>query len=234
MLTFSGFAAEWDHRFELLPYARHKRETVYDLETHSRDEESNEVPVSAKKNEPTTPVPVEAVSGEPAVSLQLGAVKQPRRRTIILVEDVDFITMHNILYYLYTGCVNLHFLVDNSQEFEGPGYPDEADAFLLFRAANMYMLEGLEDRCYHYLSATCSSENIIERLFETPECAQHDKIRNMYLEYLNKNFDSIKNTKPWEDMMLGLTENSEELLAHKSKLLFEISKMTFGSGDAAM
>ena len=128
----------------------------------------------------------------------------------------------------------MHFLVDNSQELEGPGYPDEADAFLLYRAANMYMLEGLEDRCYHYLSATCSSENIIERLFETLECAQHDKIRNMYLEYLNKNFDSIKNTKPWEDMMLGLTENSEELLAHKSKLLFEISKMTFGSGDAAM
>lgn len=29
------------------------------------------------------------------------------RRTII-VEDIDFITMHNVLYFLYTGLVNLH------------------------------------------------------------------------------------------------------------------------------
>jgi hypothetical protein len=33
------------------------------------------------------------------------------------------------------------------------------------------------------------------------------------------------------DMLLGLTETSEELLAHKSRVLLEISKMSFGSGE---
>ena len=109
------------------------------------------------------------------------------------------------------------------------GYPDAADPFLLYQAANMYMLEELENRCCHYLRSTCTPENLVERLFDNPECAHHDRIRNIYLEYLNKNFESIKTTKHWEEMLLNMKDCSEEVVAHKSRLLLEItSKMTFG------
>jgi hypothetical protein len=161
---------------------------------------------------------------------------QLEQRTIIHVDDIDFDTMHNLLSYLYTGCVNLHYLSRKSicsSAFEEEDdldleYPERADAFLLYRAANMYMVEELENRCYDYLRSTCTGENIIDRLFNTPECAHHDKIRDMYLEYVYENFETIKTTKQWEEMLLGMKDCTEDLVAHKSKILLEISKMTFG------
>src|SRR5436309_2764435 len=71
-----------------------------------------------------------------------------RRREGKAIISVDSTTMHNILYYLYTGCVNLHFSDDKNYPV---GYPAAADPFLLYRAANMYMLEELENRCCLYL-----------------------------------------------------------------------------------
>jgi hypothetical protein len=147
-------------------------------------------------------------------------------RTIISVDDVDYTTMHNVLYYLYTGCVNLHFSAHKNHPV---GYPNAVDPFLLYRAANMYMLEELENRCCYYLRSTCTPENLIERLFDNPECVHHDRIRNIYLEYLNKNFESIKATKQWEEMWLNMKDCSEELVEHRSRLLLEItSNMTLG------
>src|SRR5271154_5538462 len=44
------------------------------------------------------------------------------------VDDIDFVTLHNILYYIYTGCVNLHY---KSKDLEFPrvpeGYPAKPD-----------------------------------------------------------------------------------------------------------
>jgi hypothetical protein len=179
-------------------------------------------PTAAKtRNEPKT---VERTSAETPVPAKVIETRRDER-TIIVVNDVDFITMHNILYYLYTGCVNLHFRGKKT----GPsGYPEPADPFSLYRAANMYMLEELETRCCHYLQSTLHPENLVERLFDTPECAHHDRIRNMYLEYLKKNFESIKKTEDWEEMWLGMKDCSEEQVAYKSRLLLEITnQMSF-------
>ena len=65
-------------------------------------------------------------------------------------------------------------------------------------------------------------------MFDTPECAHHDKIRDMYVEYVYENFETIKTTKQWEEMLLGMKDCTEDLVAHKSKILLEISKLTFG------
>jgi hypothetical protein len=214
-----GFAAEWDPKVQA--------PALSGLQPGIRDHEHP--PRSEIQNDSVIAVPEMRTSREPLVPSPMSRLEYralPGQRTIIQVEDIDFVTMHNFLYYLYTGCVNLHQCNEGYEKADG--YPEEADAFRLYCAANMYMLESLEDRCCHYLSATCTPENIIERLFENIECAHHDKIRDIYLKYLHENFGLVKNTKQWEEMMLD-TENPEELRRHKSKLLLDITKMLSGT-----
>jgi len=154
-----------------------------------------------------------------------------RGRTMIYIDDIDFITMHNLLYFLYTRCVNLHHNCSFTQEdFERwvAGYPDRADPFALYRAANMYMLRDLEDLCYRYLALTCTPNNICQRLLGNPECLYYDKLKDTYFDYIIQNYDAVKMTKEWEDMLLNLGDCSPETMEYRSKLLLDISKMTFG------
>ena len=232
-LNPTGFAAEWDS--SELPVededddpnvrSSKRRRTAG---ARSQDGTMDEMVVTEDRSEPA------AVSSETSRKRVLSAVdskadKRPKQRTVIFVDDVDYTTMHNILYYLYTGRVNMH-LSRHVEEETPNGYPDAADSFLLYRAANMYMLEGLEERCVHYLRSTCTPENIIERVFDNPECGHHDRIRELYLEYLYNNFEGIKKTKEWEEMLVNMKDCSEGLLAYKSRLLFEItSRMSFGA-----
>jgi hypothetical protein len=239
-LTLTGFDVEWDRRNEREEFQNpnipwqvqksHESGTLAQIERidgEILDEgESEPTAVNSKAwNEPKA-----SVESETSIELPVTgkAAERPRdERTIIVVDDVDFITMHNILYYLYTGRVNLHF---REKKPAPSGYPQPADPFLLYRAANMYMLEELENRCCHYLQSTLHPENLVERFFDNPECAHHGRIHNMYLEYLKKNFESIKKTEDWQDMWLGMKDCSEEQVEYKSRLLFEITnQMSFGA-----
>ena len=136
----------------------------------------------------------------PTPSDTSGPITDDQGRQIIYIDDVDFITMHNLLYFLYTGCVNLHNNPDSVQDdLRNPdGYPDAVDAFSMYRAANMYMLAELEDRCYRYLVSTCSPENICERLLGNSAWKNYDKIRNSFLEYLIQNYNTVKVSKEWD------------------------------------
>lgn len=233
----TGFAPEWiqfNRDIKQTPGARQpegkRRRPEITPQFENMDEEGlteeGSESMAVDSNERSAPIGGNSEASRdtqsPAVELDS---RRREEREIISIDDVDPTTMHNILYYLYTGCVNLHFFGDGKYP---AGYPKVADPFLLYRAANMYLLEELENRCYHYLCSTCTPENVIERLFNNPECAYHDRIRSMYLEYLKKNFESVKATKQWEEMWLDMKDCSEQLIAHKSRLLLEItSKMTF-------
>ena len=147
-------------------------------------------------------------------------------RTILYIDDVDFVTMHNILYFLYTGCVNLHH--DSALLPEHPaGYPPPVDATALYHAANMYLLEPLEERCYRYLASTCMVSNICERLFSSI-CKVHEKLKNKYFEYLVQNYDEVKMSQEWKDTILHISDCSPEEASYQLDVLLEISKMTFG------
>ena len=239
-LTLTGFDVLWDRRNEKEEFQNpdircqtqkgHDTGTLTQIEQIDREilneGESEPLAVNSEtRNEPKT-----SAGSETSIETPLTGkvVERPRdERTIIVVDDVDFTTMHNILYYLYTGRVNLHF---REKKLGPSGYPQPADPFLLYRAANMYMLEELENRCCHYLQSTLHPENLVERFFDNPECAHHGRIHNMYLEYLKKNFESIKKTEDWQDMWLGMKDCSEEQVEYKSRLLFEIvNQMSFGA-----
>jgi len=144
------------------------------IPTDSLNEMMKDGPAVEKKTELMAP-DSDALLQALHSAVQTEAVSQLEQRTIIHVDDFNFDTMHNLLSCLYTGCVNLHYLRQSSvplgalnlgEDYPDLKYPERADAFLLYRAANMYMLQELENRCYHYLCSTCTGENIIERLFD--------------------------------------------------------------------
>src|SRR5271154_6608178 len=85
-------------------------------------------------------------------------------------DDIDFVTLHNILYFIYIGCVNLPFPQEEADSEPLPdGYPNEADPFRLFRAADRFLLPTLKERCFLHLKHGVTTKNVVERLFH-PDC----------------------------------------------------------------
>jgi len=79
--------------------------------------------------------PAERSSGTTSSSATASTIDE---RPIIYLDDpaddIDFVTLHNILYFIYIGCVNLPLPGDESTKEPFPeGYPDEADPFCLLR-----------------------------------------------------------------------------------------------------
>lgn len=85
-----------------------------------------------------------------------------RQGCLPIIEIVDdFVTMQNLIYFAYTGHINLHHHVDGRRPQE-ESWPPEADAFSLYKAAHKYDIKKLEDRCFAYLCATCTTSNILK------------------------------------------------------------------------
>ena len=152
-------------------------------------------------------------------------------RTIIHIDDIDFVTMHNLLYFLYTGHANLHYEKSNVKGDLGKnpeGYPPPADPFSLYRAANMYLVEELEARCYRFLTSTCTATNICERLLGNAQCEYYEKLKNFYFEFVIQNYDVVKMTDEWTDTYLKWKDCSPDLQEYKARILLQITKLISG------
>ena len=101
-------------------------------------------------------------------------------------DDIDFVTLHNILYYLYTNCVNLRLgnhEYPRNKTSHPPGYPSRPDAFKLYKSSKKFLVTSLSDYCFKYLKATLSAFIVSERLFRQDcELRGHDELKEMYLE----------------------------------------------------
>jgi len=146
-----------------------------------------------------------------------------RGREIIYIDDFSHVCWHNVLYFLYTGRANLHYhsLDDGWENREG--YPDPADAFELYRGANMYLIESLEKRVFQYLIETCDPLNICERLFDH-DCSPYEDLKAKFLAFVVKNFDTVKKTSMWADTIAGLSDGTPEEIKYRSDILLEITK----------
>src|SRR5436190_1339993 len=114
---------------------------------------------------------------------------------------MDFVTLHNILYYIYTGIVNLHLPQEHQEDSPFPeGYPDQADAYCLFRNADKFLLPSLKERCYYHLKNGITPELAVERLFHK-ECAHHEDLKTLYLKYVIANYDKVKRTESWKKLL---------------------------------
>ena len=138
-------------------------------------------------------------------------------------DDIDFVTLHNILYYIYTGSVNLHVKREGDEDYEFPeGYPDEPDLYCLFRNADKFLLTSLKDICHLHLTEGVTHENVAERLFHG-DCEHHEDLKERYMEYLLANYDKVKETDGWE-RVLNDEDVSASVVKYRMSLLFEISK----------
>jgi len=139
------------------------------------------------------------------------------------VDDIDFVTLHNILYYIYTGCVNLHY---KSKDLEFPrvpeGYPAKPDPVRLYRNADKYLLPDLRDRCCNYIKVTLSIENVAENLFSA-EAQRHEELQKIFLDYVLDNFDRVKDTEGYQKALCS-DDVEPSLLSYRLKLMYEITK----------
>jgi hypothetical protein len=137
--------------------------------------------------------------------------------------DVDFVTLHNALYYIYTGVANLGSLSDL---FDAPpeGFPEKADPFCLAQLARKFCLKELEEDCAFELKNGITVDNVAERLFH-PFCKDNKELKQAYLDYLLQNYDQVKKTKGWEHAVFGEENESSEMRKYRTHLFYDVSKM---------
>jgi hypothetical protein len=139
-------------------------------------------------------------------------------------DGVDYTTLHNILYYIYTGYANLpclNMLLD--MDPLPKGYPAEADPFVLYRNAHKFLLPELKEYCLYELKGGITPENVTTRLFH-PICQQHPDLKEIYFNYLVENYDAVKDTDGWERAIIGDQNESSTVRDYRMRLIFEITK----------
>src|SRR5277367_1714323 len=114
-------------------------------------------------------------------------------RKVISVNNARYTDYHNILYYIYTGSLNLRFYSSGSKDirplsagsvYGGSGFPRAANVNEIYRLAGMMGLSELQTRAYHYLMSTCSVDNIFDRLFDPyTKSPTHASIRSIYQQF---------------------------------------------------
>jgi hypothetical protein len=117
-------------------------------------------------------------------------------------DDIDYTTLHNIVYYLYTGCVNIDFPFSDEDvlRYAYPfGFPAPADPFLLYKNAKKFLVDGLTHHAFEVLRETLTPQNVVERLFRGPDDLRLcDELVDMYVDYLIENHDDVKDAGGWE------------------------------------
>jgi hypothetical protein len=132
--------------------------------------------------------------------------------------------LHNLLYYIYTGTANLEStwgFLDTLPE----GFPAQADPFRLSQVAHNLQLTGLEEDCAYELKKGVTIDNVAERLFH-PVCRDNHELRELFLNFLLKNYDKVKDTEGWETTVHGFDVESESSSVRKYRmhLFHDISK----------
>jgi len=141
-------------------------------------------------------------------------------------DDIDFVTLHNILYFIYIGCVNLPLPKwDEEDEPLPEGYPDEADPFLLFRNANKFLLPSLKELCLYNLKHDVTATNVAERLFH-PDCQYHEELRELYFNYLVANYHEVRGSAGFKRAVCDLDDASPSTIRYRTRTLFDITQNT--------
>jgi hypothetical protein len=102
-------------------------------------------------------------------------------------------TLHNLLYYFYTGQVNLP--VEGSSAKYG-NCPVVSDPFELYRKAKKYHIEDLTQRCFLYLISTLTTSNICSRLLNF-WITSYPELKEAYISFLVDHFSIVQHLEEW-------------------------------------
>lgn len=152
-----------------------------------------------------------------------------RGRPIIYVDDIDFVTFYSVIYFLYTGHTNIYYQREEADWFQGDqeSSMDEPSPFALFKAADMYLIKPLRKNCFEYLVRTCTITNISRRLFDVSLDA-YDDLKKEYMTFMIKNFDKIKDTDEWQEIIRSMNEGVPEDLEYQTGILLQITTSCSG------
>ena len=84
-------------------------------------------------------------------------------------------------------------------------------------------MTSLGDYCFRYLKDSLTASNVAERLFRQDcELRDHDELRDLYRDYLLKNYDKVKKTEGWRTVVFSDEEVDLSVRTFRKQLLFEI------------
>jgi hypothetical protein len=91
------------------------------------------------------------------------------------------------------------------------GYPLATDPFELYLAADMFLLEELEQRAERFLRLTCSSDNVVSRLGDA-RLEPHDELKECYLTFLARSeiFETVRKQDAFKELIESVDETSEQ------------------------
>ena len=115
------------------------------------------------------------------------------KRPIINVLHMKPDTLHNLLYYFYTGQVNLP--VEGSPIHYG-NCPEVSDPFELYRKAKKYQIKDLAQRTYMYLISTLTTSNICSRLLNL-WVTSYPELKEAYISFLVDHFAVVQHLDEW-------------------------------------
>jgi hypothetical protein len=142
-------------------------------------------------------------------------------------DDIDLVTLHNVIYYLYTGCVNLGFrgCDDDLHRYEPlpPGFPNEADPFLLYKNAKKFLIDDLAQYTFEVLRETLTPEIVVEYLFTgVDDLRCFEELVDMYVDYLVSNYEEVKVLEEWKDLEWDEAECGAEIAKFRFSLVRRI------------
>src|SRR5579862_2349124 len=146
-------------------------------------------------------------------------------------EGIDFETLHNILYYLYTGCVNLHVGArdyPNGVTSHPPGFPPSPCPFTLYKNAKKYCIEPLSEFCLKYLKESLTCYNVVDRLFDDNcELKFHEELLSFYENYLLEHYHEVKEVSDWEGVLEEGLDDPDVLAFHREILIRLMKKLSY-------
>jgi hypothetical protein len=141
-----------------------------------------------------------------------------------LADGIDFVNLHNILYFIYFGIVNL-IVEDGGPKYKTlpPNFPSAPNPFDLYRNAEKLLLDSLKDRYFRHLKETTTTNNTAERLFH-PDCVFDNDLRRLFMGFAQENFDLVKYTDGWKNAVCMEDDVSPQLRQYHHSILLEITQ----------
>lgn len=102
-------------------------------------------------------------------------------------------TVHNLLYYIYTGRVNLLCNDKDLLSFQPKGYPPEVDAFDMHPLSKKIGIHELEKLCFNYAVELCAVEDVLTMA----KLRLDDALLDTIVSFIKGNYGEFRKISEW-------------------------------------
>lgn len=131
----------------------------------------------------------------------IGETKNGKR---VIVTDIDFHTLHNILHYFYTNQITFHSKPGKEQTIG----LRTVDVQRIYEAADRFLLVDLKDKARDFLYHSCDIQNITARVLGE-FATKHEGLRDTYRAFFRTHLTLILGTAEFNEFFENLQEGPE-------------------------